>query len=73
VRQVHAFLRKRYAFFDREGLRVDEDIDDEEDEDAAGPGASVVETVPPVKPSGDVGVDDEEDSEQPEAKRVKTK
>ena len=30
---VEAFLKKRYAFFDAKGLRVDEDEDEDEDED----------------------------------------
>mmetsp|Transcript_56325 Transcript_56325/g.96962 ORF Transcript_56325/g.96962 Transcript_56325/m.96962 type:complete len:323 (-) Transcript_56325:429-1397(-) len=35
--EVHSFLSKRYAFFDHNGIQVDEDVDEEEDvEDAAG-------------------------------------
>jgi SAM-dependent methyltransferase len=30
---VHSFLKKKYAFFDKDGLRIDEDIDIEEDVD----------------------------------------
>lgn len=33
--EVHSFLKKRYAFFDGEGLRVDEDVDDDSDGAAA--------------------------------------
>jgi hypothetical protein len=36
---LHSFLKKRYAFFDGKGLRVDED-EDEEDETAAHPKGS---------------------------------
>jgi uncharacterized cupin superfamily protein len=28
---VHAFLKKRYAFYDREGIQIDEDTDDDDD------------------------------------------
>jgi len=31
--KVHSFLRKRYAFFDGKGIRVDEDEDEEEEEE----------------------------------------
>jgi len=33
---VHAFLKKRYAFFDARGLRVDEDESDDDDDDKGG-------------------------------------
>jgi uncharacterized membrane protein YgcG len=39
--KVHSFLRKVYAFFDREGLRVDEDEDVDEEEEAAAAAAAV--------------------------------
>ena len=41
VWEVHSFLRKVYAFFDREGLRVDEDIDEEEEDNSAPVGRGV--------------------------------
>ena len=39
--KVHSFLRKVYAFFDREGLRVDEDEDDDDEEEEAAAAAAV--------------------------------
>ena len=33
VWEVHSFLRKVYAFFDREGVRIDEEIEEEEEEE----------------------------------------
>ena len=38
--KVHSFLRKRYAFFDGKGIRVDEDEEEEEEEEGQKEGST---------------------------------
>ena len=37
---MHSFLRKRYAFFDGKGIRVDEDEEEEEEEEGQKEGST---------------------------------